>query len=510
MLTRVGFRSQDGSALITALMVMMIILPMGLALLSIVDTQAHDSGKERSRDRAFNLADSALSSGAFALNRYAWPATAASAPNNTGTAAGAICGTVPYGATLGATTFAGSTTARLQPNLNASYDDPAYAGATWQLNACDDDPSNPGPTVWKDALLTSKMNYDANANQLVWLRAEAHVDGRKRVLAALVRVNQSPALASKFGLVTGRINADITNSVGAVLGGPLLSQVSSDLLGAHPLVAADPLHVTTPPSSGILAVRCGALDGCLTGAIGGAAALSAVNTLVTGGKLVQSTSPTAASAASIAQLKQQAMITNTYVGTPVAGSASSSSPPACPIPAGANANTIVYIEQVGVGTPGSTVGGPGDQFCVLDVSANPSFKALIIGSGRVVLRGNNTAAGGTFTGVVYALNEQRATLGDAALPTREVIRIDRGAHVRGGVAADGKSAQVGTYPPPVCDANSFLNLDCTVAGIIGILGVLDTYNPAIRSDVSTMNALKVYDAAAVVPGTYRDIAGEAP
>jgi hypothetical protein len=218
----------------------------------------------------------------------------------------------------------------------------------------------------------------------------------------------------------------------------------------------------------------------------------------------------AASAASIAQLKQQAMVTNTYVAS-AAGSASSSSPPACPIPAGANANTIVYIEQVGAGTVGSTVGGPGDQFCVLDVSSNVSFKALIIGSGRVVLRGNNSeTAGGTLTGVVYALNEQRATLGDAALPTREVIRIDRGAHVRGGVFADGKSAQVGIYPPPVCDAHSFLNLACTLAGILDILGVLDDYNPAIRSDVSVMNAVKVYDAAAVVPGTYRDIAGELP
>jgi hypothetical protein len=290
MLSRSTLRSQDGSVLVTALMVMMIILPLGFALLSIVDTQARDSGRERSRDRAFNLADSALTSGAFALNRAAWPVTAAGAPSNTAaTGSAAICGTVPYGATLGATTFTGSATARLQPNLNASYEDAAYTGATWQLNVCDDDPTNPGPAVWKDSLLTAKMNYDANANQLVWMRSEAHVDGRKRVLAALVRVNQTPALSSKYGLVTGRMNADITNSVGTVLGGPLLGQVSSHLLGTQPLVAADPLHVTTPPSSGVTAVRCGLLDGCLTGAIGGAAALPAVNALVTGGKLVQST-----------------------------------------------------------------------------------------------------------------------------------------------------------------------------------------------------------------------------
>ncbi len=137
-----------------------------------------------------------------------------------------------------------------------------------------------------------------------------------------------------------------------------------------------------------------------------------------------------------------------------------------------------------------------------------SFKALVIGSGRVVLRGDNTANGGTFTGLVYALNEQRTTLGDAAIPSREIVRIDRGAHVVGGVAADGKSAQVGVYPPPVCNPAALLGLGCLIGALTNMLGVLNNYNPAIQSSVSTMNAVKIYDSTAVVAGTYRDIAGE--
>ncbi len=67
--------------MISALLVMLVMLPLGLALLSIVDTQAKDSGRERTRDRAFNLADSALTSAAFNLGRFAWPTSGATSPS---------------------------------------------------------------------------------------------------------------------------------------------------------------------------------------------------------------------------------------------------------------------------------------------------------------------------------------------------------------------------------------------------------------------------------------------
>lgn len=516
MLTRLELRvsDQEGSALVIALLVMMVMLPIGIALLTMVDTQARESGSERTRDRAFNLADSALSSGAVSLGQFAWPTSGAGAPSNAGaTGTAAACGTAGYGATLGAATNPGSATSRLQPNLNASYEDSAYIGATWQINVCDDDPSNPGPTVWKDALLSS-WNYDQNANDLMWIRAQATVAGRQRVLAALVRVGKTPALSSKYGLMTGRMRADVTNSLDAVLGGSL-GPITGALLGNDPLVAPDPLANTTPPTSGVTAIRCGVLDlapgaspTCLAGALAAAADVPPISTLVTGGKLVQATSRTATSEASIAQLKQQAINSDTYVDS-TAGTVSATSPtnpPLCRIPEGADSSKIVYIEQVGTTGTANTVGGPGDQFCRLDVASNPAFKALVIGRGRVVLRGN-----GTFRGLVYALNQQRDTpapgLGDAAVPTREVIRIDRGAHVRGGVAADGKSAQVGIYPP----CSSFVlgtDVGCALVGISVIVGILNTYNPAIQADVALMNAVKIYGTSSVVPDTYRDIAGE--
>ncbi len=512
-MNRVKLRSQDGSALVTALMVMLVILPVGLALLAIVDTQAKDSGSERTRDRAFNLADSAMTSASFSLGKYSWPSSASSAPSNSGSSGtAAACSGASYGATLGAATNPGSATAKLQPNLNATYDDPAYAGATWQINVCDNDPADAANPVWKDALL-SRWNYDENADGKVWIRSEARVGGRKRVIAGLVEVARAPALASKYGVITGRMNAELTNTAGTVLNGGLLGSLTSVLLGSDPLVAADPAHATTPPTSGVIGLRCGALDGCLTGALGAAGSLALVNNLVTSGKIAQATSPTATSEASAAQLKQQAIASGTYVatnsGSSTTGTTAATVPPACTIPAGANSTTIVYIETV----------GDGDQYCLLDVSTTKAYKALVIGAGRVVLRGNNTitatsatATTNTFRGLVYALNLQRKTsLGDAASPPREVIRIDRGAHVFGGVAADGKSAQVGVYPPGLCTSVLVTLLGVTTDTgclLAGITSNLNGYNPAVQSNVDLMNAVTVRDKAAVVPGTYRDVAGE--
>ena len=113
-------------------------------------------------------------------------------------------------------------------------------------------------------------------------------------------------------------------------------------------------------------------------------------------------------------------------------------------------------------------------------------------------------------GLVYALNQQREWLGDAATPTREIVRIDQGAHVVGGVAADGKSAQVGIYPPTDPGRRRVLGLGCLLGDLLNsTLGFLSGYNPAIRADVSVMDEVKIYDATTVVPGTYRDVAGEA-
>jgi hypothetical protein len=364
--------------------------------------------------------------------------------------------------------------------------------------------------VWREGLLGSSLNYDFNSDELVWVRAEAAVAGRRRVLAALVRVEETTAFSSKHALLTGRMNVEVTNSLGLLLSVTDLLGLTHSMLLTDPLVAPDPTANTTPPTSGVTAVRCWTHASCLTGTVGGlSSTVAPVSTVVAAGKLLQTPSPTATSASAIGQIKQQAINSGTYVASN-AGHKSPSSAPACVIPAAANANTIVYIDKVGTTGTSHTNEGPGDQFCVLSVSANKTYKALVIGSGRVILRGNNTNSSGsvnTFRGVLYALNSQRAWLGDNSLPAREVIRLERGARVVGGVAADGTSAQVGIYPPTV--SCGFIGLGCILASLLGTtLDSVNDYSPAITSNVAVMLAVKTYGTSRVESGTYRDIVGE--
>ncbi|WP_354697463.1 hypothetical protein DSM112329_03093 [Paraconexibacter sp. AEG42_29] len=554
-----------GSALFTALMSTLVMLALGLALLAVVDTQAQQSTTERTRDRGFNLAESVLTSEAFVLGRN-WPASAVT--SGTGTTSVPVernCSDAAAGVSgnLSTAAAAGTPAALIHGTLRASFTDAAFAGATWQVNVCD----NAASAVWDDALLTNgTKNWDKNGDNKVWVRAQATVDGRTRALAGLVQVRSTAALPSKYGLATGNVTDDLGSTVNN-LSTNALGGVLSGLLGTTPTVAPDP---TAPaPASGVTGLRCGVTDIqdgalCITGTIASVSALPVVSSLLTGNAITQIPTVQSTDDETIAQLRAQAVASHTYVATSP-GSASYASAPACNLtgstaPAGTRSrNTIVFIEQVGTTGTSGTAGGPGDQYCFVNVgSPGLAYKALIVGSGRVILRGNNTptAPAGTattpsnnmFYGVVYALNRQRLTtaqggrgLGDAA-NSREVLVIDQGAHVKGAVHADGKSAKVTIVPPPLTvNTNALVDslIPCTglvscllnttvkvVGGVLDIVnrlisevglgpvvnGLLNQLNPqrasygsAITSDVATANALTVYSASGVIPGTFKDL-----
>ncbi len=212
-------RDDSGVALVTALFSTIVMLALGLALLSIVDTQTSESASERTRDRGFNLSESVLNSQAFVLGRN-WPdavpagnpacsAAAAGFADTVGptglTAAGAVSATANAVPTAVAGSPLGATT-RIRPNLNASYTDGAYANATWQANVCDD---VDGVTTWNPSTLLSKPNWDANANNRVWVRAQSTVGTKTRVLVGLVQVTNVGAVNPKYGLVAGNISNDL-------------------------------------------------------------------------------------------------------------------------------------------------------------------------------------------------------------------------------------------------------------------------------------------------------------
>ena len=530
---------ENGAALITALMCTLVMLVLGMALLAIVDTQASESASERTRDKGFNLSESVLNSQAFVLGRN-WPANPATARNGANACYLPLSGfTSAVGADApGPSGPVDKDVERLRPNINASYTDSAYTGASWQVNVCDD---FNGTNVWTDTVLNN-VGYDANGNEKLWVRAQSIVGGKTRVLVGLVNVRELDGLPSRFGLVAGNVSEDVGSATAAITNAAVLSPLRSGLLGNNPPVAADPDYAV--PTSGVTGLRCGLLENlsqvktCITGAIGALSQVPLINTLVAAEKYEQFPTTTSMTAASIGQLRAQAKATGQYIPSAATTDVN------CGITIASDPARIVFIEKVGTG----------DQSCILNIGTSKTYKAVVVGSGRIIIRGNGaitdyaTAPGANrLTAVVYALNLQTADH-SAATPTKEIVRIDQGARVQGAVHADGKNATVGLYAPDfsttalvnalipcnnaltcalrttltglgvtqlidqLTSGNCLLTvIVCVVPGpstasVLGnITSQLSGYGSPIHSDPDVVKAIKVYGISGVTPGTFRDL-----
>lgn len=523
--------------MIITLLATVVMLGLGLALLSVVDTQAQQSGVDRTRDRAFNLSESVLNSEAFVLGR------------NWRSASTATCGAINAGFsdTLGSASPSVDAK-RIASHLNRSYTDAAYSGASWQVNICDDVDTDgpltgdPGKTVWSSGLLASQQNADVNNNDRVWVRASSTVAGKSRSVVGLVQVRRPPAMVSKYGLVAGNVREDLGTAVSSITNATVLTSVMNGLLNTNSPVAEDPGFPA--PASGVTGLRCGLLSQagagktCVTGTIAALSALGPFDALVTGGRYSQYPSVSSTSADTIGQLRKQAKDDGQYIPTvnPSALNCGITLLPTSP-------TKVVFIEKV----------GNGDEACVLDVSTSKAYKAVIIGSGRIIIRGDNTIAPYNATGsnpknlltaVVYALNLQ-TTNQSVPTPTKELVRVEKGARVKGAVHADGANATVALIPDVDSNAlvcalvscpsllattlqalgvtdlvNTLISGGCLVRVVVCVLSLpptpvgtvlgaitsqLSTYGSAIRSDVATIKALTVYGASGVLPESFRDL-----
>jgi Tfp pilus assembly protein PilX len=498
---RARLRSEQGWVLVTAMLVMTVMLGAGFAVLSIVDTQSKASGVERVSDSTFNLAEGVLNSDAFLLSRN-WPELASQTPAGLTTA----CGLQSYTGTL-ATALPTSVAGQIQNLVNQTFSGGDYTGgATWKVNICDDT----GRTnTWDDSLLTAPA-YDSNGPdpttgiRRLWVRAQSTVKARSRAVVALVQVNVVPTMPPKFAMLAGGFSTDLTATTGALTSG-VAGELVKDLTGSDQLIKPDPSDPSPPAGgSGKIGVRCAVLNLCVTGAF--TALGSGLDSFLLGNDYIQYGSPTAASDDAIAQLRKQAQTSGTYYASIANGA---NCLPASP------AGKVIFIEQV----------GNGSQNCV--IAATSSAKAVIVGSGGIAISGANTL----FTGVVYALNRQRLTLGDTG--TREVVSISTGAKVKGAVYADGASGKVGIYPPSLSVANlctallpGILNaVLCGTLNALGVTGLLDglvsrlgvgavatallpqlaSYGPAILDDKATIAALTTYGSSGTIAGTFRQV-----
>ena len=183
-------QGERGSAIILAIALMTMMLAVGLAAYSFVDTQQENSMQERHRESSFNLAEAVLNEQSFTLSRrWAGSSTAyaATVPTCTNTSATAIqCPDVSQ--------------------LAGSYNSPDYAtGATWKTTIYDDPSGSPFYDASTVEAVTNP-HWDANGNLRVWVKAESSVRGRRRVLVALVQVQKHTEFLPKRVIIAGHFD----------------------------------------------------------------------------------------------------------------------------------------------------------------------------------------------------------------------------------------------------------------------------------------------------------------
>jgi type II secretory pathway pseudopilin PulG len=186
-------RSTRGSALVPAMLVMMMMAMSGAAVLATVDTQQRESRRERARESTFQLVEGVLNTQIYRLSKR-WPDSTGNMPHPV------ACPTVP------ATVDCPDTAALKQTFDNV--DQGTWSSVNWATQVRDDDdpatppvdvdgdPATPAVAVddyYSDGLLNVGARYDRNGNDKLWVRAEATVRGRRRVVVALVKAEVIPS-----------------------------------------------------------------------------------------------------------------------------------------------------------------------------------------------------------------------------------------------------------------------------------------------------------------------------
>jgi hypothetical protein len=188
-----GLSSERGNVLVTAILLIAVMLAVGLAAMSTVDTQTEQSRRERVGESTFNLAEAALSNQIFILGRKGTGTASKQYPARCPDALSEFC----------------PETAKLLVNYDeATHKDFAPAETDWYTWVRDNADAGAGTgeqdTFWEDSLLDSRPRYDANNDKLMWVRAQAIVRGRERAMVGLIRIEPLPITFPAYAILSGR------------------------------------------------------------------------------------------------------------------------------------------------------------------------------------------------------------------------------------------------------------------------------------------------------------------
>jgi Tfp pilus assembly protein PilX len=175
---------EEGFALVTSIMILVIAGLFALAITQTVDVETHQSGNEVAGEAAFNLAQSALEAEALQLQQ-AWPGTAAAA--------------YPTTCNQSSTPVTGCPGTALTSSFNSTYSGPNYSNPTWSVEVIDDSGSN--PNFYADSLSVNPTTWDANGDGRVWIRAQTSDGSQKRIVVEQI-VRQSQVVTLPQNVIT--------------------------------------------------------------------------------------------------------------------------------------------------------------------------------------------------------------------------------------------------------------------------------------------------------------------
>lgn len=194
---RARLASEQGWALVTALLLMTMMLSAGLAVATYADNETNQSRIGRNRESAFNLAEGALNAQVFALAQ-AWPGVGTVAADRyTACTQASTGGKCPNNTQL----------LGMFPTSDTS------SGVAWTTTVRDNNVGG-APNFYSDALTANAAGYDANDDGTVWVRAQGTARGKVRTLVALVRAEQQYEDIPRATLLTGSFSLGNNGSNG--------------------------------------------------------------------------------------------------------------------------------------------------------------------------------------------------------------------------------------------------------------------------------------------------------
>lgn len=165
---RARIAAERGSALVTAVLVMAIMMSIAVPLMGMVDTQTRMTAAERLQEGSFSLTDAVLNAQVFVLSN-SWPTSEVDAyPTCTQKSASLKCPSPSA--------------------IAAAYTGPDYTTRAWTLRVRDDGAS--AADYYDEAVVNTQPAWDANANGRVWVRADARGTGTTQSLVAQVKMTE--------------------------------------------------------------------------------------------------------------------------------------------------------------------------------------------------------------------------------------------------------------------------------------------------------------------------------